>query len=315
MLSSTDLEVGRGAVHPRALFERRLSKICERLDACSQVEVPPSVRRGWDPGGEFRVERLWVYGSFARGSLECGDLDALVEYKRVGGFGMPGAAPVMRALGAAPPLVRFTAGAPQDSGNENVQADAVLVWERGAAPGSWRERLAAIKPNPLAGRAPRKTQSIPLRHEQIHSGIDMAALADRHSGRELEWEFVPWELPPLRVRRTNKLADEIMLEWLAKLLQDRGFAGETEQVLWHKEGESYRWRGYVAALRSRGSNEGLWDLDHGLCRCVIIAPEFSARGPNGAWLIRRGLAPILFRYEEKVSADASGAALCRGAAR
>ncbi|MCY0942391.1 nucleotidyltransferase domain-containing protein [Streptomyces antarcticus] len=108
------------------------------------------------------VESVYVFGSYARGALDPGDLDVAVVHRtdmafsaEVVGAMMAGRDPMAamkRALKGSKRGIQF-----QFNQNSDLPAGAelILLWKRGDAPSDAQVRLAAMKPDPDAGRAPR----------------------------------------------------------------------------------------------------------------------------------------------------------------
>lgn len=69
--------------YPRARFTRALTEICKALDTSSEKLVDIESTLGSIPlegTANVRILRLWAFGSWSRGALECRDLDLAVEY-------------------------------------------------------------------------------------------------------------------------------------------------------------------------------------------------------------------------------------------
>jgi predicted nucleotidyltransferase len=68
---------------PRAVLTRRLKRLLARVDATPErvVERKKSLVFGIDVRGpvRVRVDAIWVFGSYARGAPECGDVDLIIQ--------------------------------------------------------------------------------------------------------------------------------------------------------------------------------------------------------------------------------------------
>lgn len=68
---------------PRAVLTRRLEWLLASVDATSERVVvrPRSLLRCIDMRGPVRVRfaAIWVFGSYARGALACGDVDLIIQ--------------------------------------------------------------------------------------------------------------------------------------------------------------------------------------------------------------------------------------------
>jgi hypothetical protein len=63
----------------RGSFTRTLQRLCTRLDEQAVYVVEWKDFWGRRERGRIRVRSLWVAGSYARGALECGDLDLILD--------------------------------------------------------------------------------------------------------------------------------------------------------------------------------------------------------------------------------------------
>jgi hypothetical protein len=109
------------------------------------------------------VDELYVFGSFARGALEPHDVDLAVEYTGDDEYRGRQIWLMSRSRNPNTDLRAALAGRSRglqfQFGNlENLHADGIattLLWRRGDTLKTALDRLAAIKPDPDAGRAPR----------------------------------------------------------------------------------------------------------------------------------------------------------------
>ncbi|MGJ7523438.1 hypothetical protein ACSFA0_23360 [Variovorax sp. LT1P1] len=274
---------------PRAHFTRVLHRMCKRLDECSVCEltVDPIYRPPYQ--ASFKVSRLSVYGSYARGASDCGDLDVLVSL--IDGQGDARNGQLVRALFGGLQLVHCEF---VSDGDEPPHAtDLLPVW---TGPGcDWKGSLEAITPDPQAGRFERDTDVIPLRLDQLNISPDEAkTLAVAYADGRYEWEFVPFgpamltallpgpELWPCSKRIKPLIAPRqrlmCALEPQGKLEKDSTYGVCPEFGL------------HGSTLCSLGRPFLLTNaLDENVAiRQLALIPYLSAQGPNGAWLIRRG---------------------------
>jgi hypothetical protein len=210
----------------RESFTSTLARLCERLSAAPEVEFT------WNDTllhetqrSRVRALRLWVAGSYARGSLDCGDLDLVVELKIIAGP-HPFLRPLRRALFGHAPDVRFYEGTPEENSSRVAFPEARLVWSAKGL--DWRAAIEAIEPDPEAARFARPGDRVPLRAEQL--GADskqLEKLVKLHETGLLSWDFVPignsvgpaYEADP----------DEVSI--LARL--EEGFGKQTLQIMPH----------------------------------------------------------------------------------
>lgn len=288
---------------PRAAFTRRLARVCERIDKCSEVEVRfnPLFLRGPTRTARIRLQRLWVVGSYSRGSPTCGDLDLVFEYETLGQPPRPSARDARIALFGSPPDLRFYAGTPEENSSNVQMADARLVW---TGPGcGWRKALSAIPLDPAAGPAPRKTSSLPLRDEQLGGGDELGfleALIDARDRDEIEWEFIPADdllLAPIPAGLPDSLGElqrfleiasgaktRTLVPFVLRLLHDR-YSGSAARR--HTVGNDLAYGNTVVRI-GRTFVRPSCLLSHLALSEVMLLPHLSKRGPNGAWIVRRG---------------------------
>jgi len=109
----------------RSSLTRSLQRIAAGLLASQRVyEIEWSDRLL--PGRQFsriRVDGLWVAGSYARGTVECGDLDVIANVSEQGG--LPGGAVVSRVLVGGAPDVRLYCGRRWRGRKEDTRCDGV----------------------------------------------------------------------------------------------------------------------------------------------------------------------------------------------
>ena len=286
---------------PRDTFTKKLQRMCERLDARSTQTL--SFKHWYFDRTESAtctVTGLWVVGSYARGALECGDLDVVVNVDVQGSE--PTQRLMMRTFFGTPAYVRCYLGTPEKNSSGITLPNAVSIWTR---PGcDWRDAIKAIAPDPSAGRAKRAIDAIPFRTEQLNAHVEdlEEALKLRRKGL-IEWIFIPFDerlLAPIPVGEF--LASEDYVERFVK----HGFAGKSILRLIHPVAKVMRKLEPGGAWRSDfGRRSEIWcgatllylgypSLpihrldDEAQLHQIGIVPRISARGPNGIWLIRRG---------------------------
>ncbi|MHC8305455.1 hypothetical protein [Pseudomonas sp. PB3P13] len=285
--------------YPRESFTKKLARICQRLDEASTRTVAHKDFFKKEVTSQVEITSLWVVGSYARGALLCGDLDVVIEYRLVeGNHPMPRT--ITRTFFGAVPYVSYYFGKPESSTSGVVFPDSIPIW---TGPGcDWGAAIDAIKLVPDAGRAARETDSIPLRSEQLYMEPEgLKALAALEKEGVLEWEFAEFtaaDLEPIA-------ADEVN-ERDRKLIRVASYMGKKSQVLvpaiirlmarlkplgiWNTlESNRGRLRCGATALRlGRPSLPyNLFD-DEPTIKQYVLIPHVSAKGPNGAWIIRRG---------------------------
>ncbi|MFJ2162845.1 nucleotidyltransferase domain-containing protein [Streptomyces sp. NPDC087856] len=109
------------------------------------------------------VDEILVFGSYARGALNPSDVDLVVEHRRDGrltseflhslSYGGDPSASMKRALKGRSRGLQIHFGERKSLEAEGFEL--TLLWTRGEPVDAARARLAAITPDPEAGRAPR----------------------------------------------------------------------------------------------------------------------------------------------------------------
>jgi hypothetical protein len=182
--------------YPREACTAALSAVLKRVDANPERLVKYDKHLDRDrPWASHvmgtlcaRAKRIWVFGSYARGAVECGDVDMIVDVdiswvdnfhwrqgknepreKREGNQHMESYLGAVAASLFGPMRTPIHRGGVQlystffDQGNHEFSFDpgallrdeAKLVWEPGL---DWRAALDSIKPNPNARPFPKKTE-------------------------------------------------------------------------------------------------------------------------------------------------------------
>lgn len=229
----------------------------------------------------------------------CGDLDLVVEYRLVEGH-HPAPRRITKTFFGALPYVSYYFGKPESSTSGVVFPNAIPIWTE---PGcDWRAAIDSIKPVPSAGRATRETDSIPLRPDQLYMEPErLQALAAQEKEGLLEWEFVEFttadfEPVPLeeisgRDRKLLRIApmmakkSQVLIPAIIRLMKKHERFG-----IWESS-DSYRAKLDCGATALHLGRPVLpysaFDNDPSVKQYVLI-PHISAKGPNGAWIIRRG---------------------------
>lgn len=146
----------------------------ERVDTTPEavVERKTSLQSNLDVRGRVRVriERVWVFGSYARGALMCGDVDLVIQAQlswdgphTLQGKPHEGDAFLPQLHRVVGPLIGPRRGINfvDHKGlmerltvldEVQVMREAILLWQPGM---DWRAALASIQANPAAGRESR----------------------------------------------------------------------------------------------------------------------------------------------------------------
>ncbi len=248
---------------------------------------------------EVRAKTLWVFGSWARGALRCGDLDLLLEVSVDKGFHPPHKTITKKMAGSAPD-VRIYVGTLEENSSHAVIEDAVLIWSPSQP--DWEKSIDSIKPDPSAGSHPRPTDIIPLRNEQLSEEIEgLENLVNLHDEGILQWSWVEAEtIAPdenswpedatdffkHRVRRLGKKTAAVwpfLVEYIFRKYSVFDWSAvEFEDRLWFQSEGFHAVTGMPSVPYKC--------LDELSCSELIIAAHHSRRGPNGLWIIKRGKA-------------------------
>jgi len=285
--------------YPRESFTKKLERICHRLDEASTRTIAHKDFFKKAATSQVQITSLWVVGSYARGAMTCGDLDLVLEYRLVEGQ-HPSPPTMTKTFFGTPQYVRYYFGTPESSTSGVVFPNAVQIW---AGPDcDWRAAIDSIKPDPGTGRAERETDSIPLRAEQLYMEPErIQELAAQQRDGLLEWEFVEFTPADLEQAPTEKV-----IERDRKLLRIAPMMAKKSQVLipaiirlmkkherfgiWESS-DSYRAKLSCGATALHLGRPVLpysaFDNDLTIKQYVLI-PHISSKGPNGAWIIRRG---------------------------
>lgn len=285
--------------YPRESFTKKLERICQRLDEAPVRTVAYKDFFNKPTASHVEITSLWVVGSYARGAVTCGDLDLVLEYKVVEGTHPPTRSMTKTFFGT-PQYVRYYFGIPESSTAGVAFESAVQIWIGLGC--NWRASINSITPDLAAGRAERDTDSIPLRPEQLYMEPErLQQLVAQEKNGIIEWEFVeitPTDLEPVPI---EKVSDRDR-----KLIRIAPMMGKKSQVIVPA----------IIRLMARYSPFGDWDASEshrGRLRCgatvlhlgrpalpyypfdheptteqFALIPHISAKGPNGAWIIRRG---------------------------
>lgn len=285
----------------RDSFTAKLRKICAKLDACaSQVVTCKDAFTGDDVTVAAQARGLWVFGSYARGALTCGDLDLILQldYARA----CPRRSALTKAFVGTHPQVRVYHGTPEQNDTTLELPDAILTWEPGM---DWAAALERIEANPSAGRFARTGDALPFRSEQ--DGLSLSQredLADMHKKGILSWRFVPLSAIPQEFTPYEDPCGRCDEAWVLKSFGDQsamkqklapvilGFARQLAAQ--HCPGHGIGWgddrniRLDTIDIQVGTLNPYALALDSYDQTAVAFIPALSTRGPNGFWFIERG---------------------------
>ncbi len=282
---------------PRESFTRALRRIAGRIDEQRQFTVT------WDDWvfrkhrtSVIKIKSLWAVGSWARGALDCGDLDLVMDFSTAEGR-EPSERSIDGVILRRAADVRMYSGTPEKNSSGAAFPEAVLIWSESSP--QWENNIEKIRPDPTAARFPRKTDAIPLRAEQLRPGdVSLDEIVDMENDKIVSWSWVDAaEIRPCPERWSEE----------AKLFYERVlmYSGKkTKEIIpliieWLESSRPrLRWRRDVpsrSAFDADGVNIVFGEpfvqsrvLDQLSCSALVLAPHLTRRGPNGLWVIQRG---------------------------
>lgn len=283
----------------RDSFTKSLKKICQQIADQNVFDV--EYRYDFLPGihrSRLRVNAVWVVGSYARGALQCGDLDLVADVVSEKGS-LPLTHKISRHIIGRHPDVRLYIGTPKENSSGVEFPEEKLVWSPNVS--DWNVIIDNIPVDQTATRFERPHDILPLRKEQIvdYGHEDLFEKIVKMLDREvLSSQWIPISeinvLPDAWSTEATKLYTRIQ-QWCGKKTQEvmpfviEWFHNQNSSNLWHKEyGEKTRFKiGGAVVLVGRPYIE-LNLLNYLSCSTIVIVPHLSRRGPNGLWIISRG---------------------------
>ena len=297
----------------RSSFTRSLKRIAARIDNTSEFEVEwyDDLFRKKEKT-RFYVKALWVFGSWARGALYCGDLDLMVDVEVTEGR-LPMTPTLRRALLKGARDVRLYVGKPEENSSGVPVEDAVLIWS--VTDRNWKSNIAQIKPDPSADRFARKIDAIPLRSEQLYAEVDvLEKVVDLKNEQILDWFWIPnADLESDSIQWSETAAS--FYERLKQHCGKKTFQAMRSIIDWFEVNDPIQTWNYDHSSRAAFTINGafvhvghpyidLGRLDHHSCSAIMLVPHLTKRGPNGIWCIRRGTKHTLEKMFKTVSAYA-----------
>lgn len=279
---------------PRESFSKALARMCKKLDEAPERLVLEKPAFSGNFEARITITSLWVVGSYARGAEHCGDLDVVIDWRSRNGL-TPSTQAVKNIFFGPVPRLQCFSGTPKNNSSYVAFPDAVKIW---SGPGcNWENAIESIKVVQGAGRQARETDLIPLRPcqmnccwdglhnvvEQLKSGIleqDFVAFTPEMIAADVGADLDPTAryLFSLQSKKSQALMPPIVR------LMDKI---EPNLTWYYEGGTSLRCGGSMIRLGLPSIDLHLLKPDTGVRQLVII-PHLSARGPNGAWILRRG---------------------------
>lgn len=294
----------------RAQATTKLATLCRRLDAKHEVRASAE-RYRYGPKCDFeaRASSLSVFGSYARGSATCGDLDVLVDgsfrwivsdEEDLGGRERRiGRTQVKALIGSMPHATIYAGNAQDNSSGLSIEAGLVPIW---TGPGcDWESAIASIKEDASAGHHSRKTDVAPFRQHQMGlSVIELEHLVDLRGAGIHDWRFYPLakedyapfgdvehESPDTFLLRSVNVAQRKTVPGVTRILR-------SEIDDWNIDAFT---DDYSAGINMGGISVRVGkfemtsrDIENfpAAFHSFALAADYSAQGPNGVWLISRG---------------------------
>ncbi|WCN05138.1 nucleotidyltransferase domain-containing protein [Streptomyces sp. M92] len=166
------------------------------------------------------VDEVYVFGSYARGALEPSDVDVVVEHRtddrltaefvHALSYGRDPSAPMKRALKGRSRGIQLQLRQRKYLEKEGIAL--TLLWRAGEPVDAARERLAALTPDPSAGRAPRDHMIAAFdgldRWIPLPVRADLAAMVDTGAVTINQLELTPCD-------PAHPLAQRALTRWTA----------------------------------------------------------------------------------------------------
>jgi hypothetical protein len=280
----------------RESYTKVLSRIAERINKEQVYDLEWTDRfLGGRERGRIKVQNLWVVGSWAKGSLHCGDLDILVEIAVEDGV-RPPRSTVARVVARHAPDVQVHVGNPKENESTVEFEEAVLVWSPSNR--NWAENINAVKPNAEAARHPRPADELPFRPEQLYGdrAVQESLAAQVQNGHyACTWTAID-DLQPNpegwptqsqehfeHIKRCCGKKTQAIMPYIIEYCENRGIDGGWRT----RYGDKSNFFAAGTQVIVGQPWVPLRDLNELWCSGLAIVPHLSRRGPNGIWLITR----------------------------
>jgi hypothetical protein len=283
--------------YSRDKFTKSLLRIADRIDKQQEYRIGwnDTILRGKQVSTVL-VNNLWAVGSWARGALECGDLDLVLEVTKTEGHFLPSESSIRREVIGNSRYVRTYIGTPQKNSSGATFDEAVLIWSKTSR--DWKSNIRSIQSNPNATRYHRKHDELPLRPEQMQ-GYDLSILeklVDLKNEGRLAWDWIAMNAITPKPEQWSKQAKSIndliarkcgIQTKLVMPFVIQWFEDFHRIEVWKSEYNSPVFRINGAAVIVGRPSIPISTLEGLSCSALILVPHLSKRGPNGLWVIRR----------------------------
>ncbi len=298
--------------HPREYFTKVLIRIFERLTEKFSAVVKYRDRyTGKQQEEHISVDKVWVVGSYARGSLTCGDLDILVKVRtcqdvqnyEIRQPDSPRA--TAKVFFNSPADVRFYWGNPEDNTSGVKFEEAKLIWDGVTC--DWRSAIDGIQIDENAGHYERLTDAIPFRMEQLATYKEIIEeIVEAKNQGVVEWTFIPFseeriaqpdpsrDLPFYKCFIKEQSGKETvrLFPFIYSVLQQEPIDPCSKWYFGIGKNDFVFGSNVLCLGRPDVS---IKYLDEIVYSEIIVIPHLSRRGPNGAWKLRRGVAHPLYK--------------------
>jgi len=282
---------------PRAHWTAKLARILAEVASNGTYEANwKDSLLGGRLTGKFAVEAVYVFGSFARGADMCGDLDLLLELRRIEGM-LPPSALVKRVALGRPTHVDVLI---DSFGTDHYRcqfSEARLVWSR--AQPDWEANIAALPALSTAARFARKTDGLPFPLRCLAISRDTAeAMVDRIADGELKSTFVPfdsvrvesgsWDEHQTHLAMCAEMGTGAATKKIVNWVMQHTFDITSEPYSFRREDHAGRLHVNEVVIRMGRPNPSATVLDHVDASRLLLVPHLSTGVPGGIWCIERG---------------------------
>ena len=286
----------------RAEMTKALVAMCARLDESGVSHAQYTHEYAGDVISLFTPARLWVFGSYARGATECGDLDVLIELDYQAGPCPPAEVVANVLFGEVGRLSLFLGTPEQNKAGFDI-TDAVLIWSGKGS--DWRGAIDSINVDTDAGRFEREHDQLPLRPQQFAAGMDTRSLVSWGIRNGVfDSQFIPLESLDTSAFEPEA-GNEAVLATLAHCpdQQTQALIPAIYKAIEPLEPNAPVVPGGEADFACGAIVIGVgkpylmpWHLESDAVSHLPLVPHISERGPNGIWILSRG--PEYKRHQE-----------------
>lgn len=285
---------------PRAYWERKLETLLAGITAEPKRVYPWREKWQWPPpayhDGVFIVSEVHVFGSFARGAAECGDLDILVVIVASKGA-RPSSSTVKKLLFGRPQRVQVFVDYQDTDTYRKHFPEHRLVWSQTSP--DLKANLAGLGIVAGAGRFARKTDALPFPLEAFRAMRNEGEeLVDAIEAGEVTSTVIPLESVAVDRDRWSSHQQHIARIFVEEagaktrqlafpVLQYVFDTATSEPYYWHGSDRSHIHVNGVAAWVGRCALAD-WMLDRLDTTTVVLVPHQSRRWKTAIWKLERG---------------------------